>query len=314
MPRPFVGAVLLSVCLASAGRAQTDTEQTHSGLADVLVLDHDFTGEHEFLRVFLQGGQVYRAELSSPDVTLELLGVARSTQLPRIYPFLTTDTPSGTSIVEIYPDADAEYEIRSIGRTGSGVATRMRLYRSSSASRRRQEVRNTPSWEVGVELVGGWHSGFVQSSSADPLAGSPAAGTDVETCFSARNGPEIPRLGWCVLGIGYQSQTGARSIVWFYTEPRLRILGRVRPGQSNWEMGALLRFGLGSISESSETPTVLAPGVYVARHIRNRQGAGWSLQASYSRARFKGFSRPWGAEENLTPQSNRFSLGVGWYK
>jgi hypothetical protein len=320
MARAAITLACLSVCLPLLLRAQStgnaSTGDTTSGdSTDVLVLDHDFTSPNEFARVFLQDGQVYRAELSSPEMSLQIRGLVRTTQLPRIYAFLPSDTPSGTSIVEVYPQVDAEYEIRSVARGGSAVSTRMRLYRDVKASRRRYIVRNTPGWEIGVELAGGWHSGFLQSSAPPVLGSNAEPGMDVEACFSARSAPGLPRLGMCVVGLGYQSQNDAKSILWLYTEPRLRLLGRVRPGRSNWELGVLLRFGVGMISASSDTPTILGPGLYVARHIRtNPQGAGWSLQASYSHASFRGFSRPLGTGAARIPTSDRLTFGVGWYQ
>jgi hypothetical protein len=319
MYRSALSVTWLAVCLTSSLRAQASEDRSPSDSANVLVLDHDFSAAGEFVRVFLQDGQVYRAELSSPDMTLQIRGlvegVVRPTQLPRIYPFLRSDTPSGTSIVEIYPEVDAEYEIRSIALGGSGVATRLRLYRDIHASGRRHKVRNTPGWEIGVELAGGWHSGYLQSSAPAPLGSDPAGGTDIESCFSARNAPGAPRLGMCVVGLSYQSQRGAKNILWIYTEPRLRILGRSRPGRSNWELGGLFRFGVGVISAASVTPITLAPGVYLARHIRrNLQGAGWSFQLAYARPLYLGFSKPLGVAGTAHPTSNRLSFGVGWYQ
>jgi hypothetical protein len=315
MVRAAVTLAYLSVCLPLILAAQSTVDTASADSTDVLVLDHDFTGPNEFARVFLQDGQVYRAELSSPDVTLQMRGLVRTTQLPRIYPFLRSDTPSGTSIVEVYPQVDAEYEIRSVGTSGSAISTRMRLYRDVKGSRRRYLVRNTPGWEIGLELAGGWHSGFLQSSAPPPLGNNAESGLDVEACFTARSAPGLRRLGMCVVGLGYQSQPGARDILWFYTEPRLRLIGRARAGRSNWELGALLRFGVGIISASSDTPTILGPGLYVARHIRtNPEGAGWSLQASYSHASFRGFSRPVGIGDARIPTSDRLTFGIGWYQ
>jgi hypothetical protein len=166
-----------------------------------------------------------------------------------------------------------------------------------------------------VELAGGWHSGYLQSSAPAPLGSDPQAGTDVEGCFAARNAPGIPRLGLCALGLSHQSQQGAKSILWVFTEPRLRILGRSRPGRSNWELGALLRFGVGIISASPVTPTTLAPGFYVARHIRkNARGAGWSFQLSYARPSYRGFSKPFGVSGTVHPTNHRLSFGAGWYQ
>jgi hypothetical protein len=304
-----VGALV--PCLLSVGQAQTSPQVSDS--TDVLVLDHVFTAHHEVVRVFLQDGQVYRAELNSPDLSLEIRGVMRNEQLPRIYPFLKADTPSGASIVEVYPERDAEYEIRSVGLGRSWVASHLRLYRDVSASRRRYHVRATRGWGIGVEMAGGWHSGFAQSSSSPSLGNEPAGGTDIEACLTARNGR---RFAMCVTGLGYQSQHGAKTILWLYTEPRFAVVGGVRPGRSSWDVGALLRFGVGLISASPATPTVLGPGLYVARHLQTSPtGAGWSIQASYFRAYFLGFTRSSDAVgESVTPKSNRVTFGAAWYR
>jgi hypothetical protein len=313
MVRAGFTAALLSLSFIPSLRAQTAADSAAAESTDVLVLDYDYTSPSQFARVFLQSGQVYRAELSSSDLTLQIRSLIRNAQLPRIYPFLPTDTPSGLSIVEVYPQVDGEYEIRAVGSAGSAAVTRMRLYRDLKASRRRQLVRNQPGWEIGVALAGGWHTGFLQSSAPAALGGSPEAGMDVESCFTARpNGRS--RLDLCVVGLGYQSQQINKDILWLYTEPRLRLLGRVRPGRSHWELGGLLRFGVGMISASSATPTILGPGVYAARHIRKRSsGAGWSLQASYIHASYRGFARPTGVEARI-PTSDRLTFGVGWYR
>jgi hypothetical protein len=120
----------------------------------------------------------------------------------------------------------------------------------------------------------------------------------------------------CVMGLDYQSQRESPTILWVYTEPRLGILGGVRPGQSSWDVGALLRFGVGLISGSPATPTILGPGLYVARHLHtSSSGAGWSIQASYSHAFFRGFARPVGTVgETATPKSHRVSFGAAWYR
>jgi hypothetical protein len=283
-------------------------------------LDHDFiAGVTEFVRVFLQAKQVYRAELSTPDVTLEIRSPLARVELPRIYAVTPGEGASSTSEVELYPAVDAEYEIRPVASRGGGVATRLRLYRDVRASRRRMAIIDKPGWEIGVELATGLHSGFRQTSAAFSETPVPPGGSDVEACFSARRAPGIPGLSMCVLGLGYQSQHDARSILWIYTEPRLRILGRALPGQSNWEAGALFRFGAGSISRSPDVPTMLAPGLYLARHVRtDPSGSGWSFQLSYAHAWFKNFSKP----RNLplpppppvTPHSDRVFFGVGWYQ
>jgi hypothetical protein len=303
----------MAVCLSYPLRAQAVADRSPDN-TDVLLIDHDFTARDEFVRVFLQDGQVYRAEIGSPDVTLEIRARIRATQLPRTYVFLPASTPSGTSIVEVYPQADLEYEIRSVSLTGSPVPTRLRLYRDVSASERRQHVRNTRTWETGIELAGGWHSGFALSSAPIGPGSDPNGGTDFEACFTARGAPGRGRLGICALGVGYQSQHGAQSIVWVYTEPRIRLLGPARTGQSSWELGALFRLGLGLISASPVTPAILAPGFYIARQIRSSSsGGGWSMQASYARPFYK-FNKPAGGGDAPTRNGHRLTFGIGWYR
>ncbi|HET6837241.1 MAG TPA: hypothetical protein VFH24_04300, partial [Gemmatimonadales bacterium] len=281
--------------------------------AQVLVLDHDFTGPHEIVRVFLQDGQVYRAELSSPNVALEIRGVVRTIQAPHVYPFLPSQTPSGSTFLEIYPEKDAEYEILSRGIGGTRLPTRLRLYRDVGASARRQHVRANRSWEIGIELGGGWHSGFVQSGALPVIGSDPEGGTDVEGCFTARGAKPSSRFSVCVLGVGHQSQHGARSILWVYTEPRVRLLRLAGTGRSGWELGPLFRFGAGMISASQETPVLVAPGFYLARSIGGSRGGGWTLQGAYTRAFYRNFTRPAGAER-ASPNGHRVSFSVGWYR
>jgi hypothetical protein len=168
-----------------------------------------------------------------------------------------------------------------------------------------------PGWLLGVEIAGGWHSGFAQTSNPAAVGSGPHAGTDVEACFSARG--EAGRLGLCAFGVGYQSQTSARSIVWFFTEPRVAVVGNL-PKRSTWEAGVLFRAGLGSIDRAGFTPVIIAPGAYVTRQIRaGERGAGLSLRASYSHAWYKGFRGPVGAAVQQ-PDGDRVTLGLAWYQ
>jgi hypothetical protein len=323
MPRPLALALALVATLTGTLPAQ-ETAAVRDSADDALVLDQDFTGSPEFVRQFLLGKQVYQAELSSPDVTLEIRTPVSRLPPPRIYPIFDPGA-SGMSVVEIAPEVDGEYELRPIGMNREGVATRLRLYRDADASRRRTAVLGRPGWEVGIEVASGWNSGFAQSQDAAVVAAGGEPGSDVELCFSARRAPGVPRLSICAFGIGYQSQHGAPNVLWFFSEPRFRLLGRAAPGRSNWEMGTLFRAGLGMVSRVSRDPVILAPGLYVARHIRTApDGRGWSLQASYARAWFKGFAKPRDGFDPqtgevipahiATPASNRWLIGVGWYQ
>lgn len=331
MPRLLAALVLLvgvvrvplAQTAAAASGASPDSAAPAES-ADALVLDHDFTGTPEFVRLFLQGRQVYRAELSTPDVTLEIRSPRARVQLPRVYP-ITAPSGSGESVYEIYTEADGEYELRPIALAREAVATRLRLYRDAAESRRRMSLRSRPGWEIGIELAGGWNSGFAQSQDPVRVAEGGEPGSDVELCFAARRAPGVSRLGMCALGIGYQSQHGARNITWFFTEPRFRVVGRAAPGRSNWEGGVLFRAGFGAVSRTNVNPVLLAPGLYAARHIRTApDGRGWSFHASWSRAWYRGFAKPFGVYdpetgnftpgETKSPSGSRVLLGVGWYQ
>jgi hypothetical protein len=313
MLRPALAVALLLVCLGAHLHAQARSESADS--ADLLVLDHDFTTPGEIVRIFLTDGQVYRAELSSEDVTLHLRSRYSGMRIPRIYPISDSRSPSGSSVVEIYPDQDGEYEIRPVSIQGSRISTRLRIYRDIAESRRRMATVSKPGWDLGVEVGGGWHSGFAQTSVVPAIGSEPNGGTDVEACLSARSAPKLPRFGMCVLGVSHQSQSGAPNMLWVYTEPRLGVLRPDRNGYSSWEVGALFRFGV-DIMSASPTPRIFAPGVFLSRHIRkNREGTSWSLQVSYSRAFFKGFKKPpFSTGDAFTPKSHRISFGAGWYK
>ena len=78
-------------------------------------------------------------------------------------------TPHTDPIVEVYPKVDGEYELRPIGTSPGGISTRLRLYRDIKESRRRQRVIDQPGWEIGLEVAGGYHSGFARTQ--DPVPG-----------------------------------------------------------------------------------------------------------------------------------------------
>lgn len=307
--RPLLAAAALAIGGTVRLPAQDAPADTS---ADVLVLDYDFaSGGGEYARVPLEAGQVYRGELNSSDVSLVIRAVGGRIRAPRVYPVLGPDSPSGASVVELYPDHDAVYEIRPVADGGGGVATRLRLFRDVRASQRRLAVLSKPAWGIGFELAGSWLGGF--SSEADALPASTGhSGSMVETCFSARP----PRGGsLCVFGIGYQSQIGSRDVLWFFTEPRARLFGIATPGQSGWEAGALLRAGFGSIERVTKNPFVVAPGVYVARQIRSGgHGGGWTVQGSYSHGFYSGFGAPGSTSTGPQPHSDGVTLRLAWYQ
>lgn len=308
--RPLLAAATLAISGTVRLPAQAAPADTS---ADVLVLDYDFTsgGGGEYARVFLEARQVYRAELNSSDASLVIRAVGGRIRAPRVYPVLGPDSPSEASVVELYPDHDAVYEIRPVADGSGGIATRLRVYRDVRASHRRMAVLSKPAWGIGFEVAGGWFGGFSDESGVLPATPN-HTGSMVETCFSARP----PRGGsLCVFGLGYQSQAGSSDVLWFFTEPRARLIGVAAPGQSGWEAGALLRAGFGSIERVSRNPFVVAPGVYVARQIRSGDhGGGWTFQGSYSHGFYSGFGAPGSLSSGAQPHSDGFTIRLGWYQ
>ena len=108
MSRSFLAAAWLLAWAATPGFGQAATA---ADTADILILDHDFGALGEQVRLFLQDKQVYRAEVSSEDVTLLIRARARGMPQARVYPISNELSPSGGSTFEIYPNRDGEYEI-----------------------------------------------------------------------------------------------------------------------------------------------------------------------------------------------------------
>jgi hypothetical protein len=281
--RVLVTLTVISMSVAAVAAAQQDSGARAAAprdSADVLVLEHDFTGPGEFARVFLLKGQVYRAVLSTGEASLEIYPVKGGP--PVFFAREESDAPgaSGQTVLSVYPRADAEYQIRLI--EGGPVVT-LRLYRDIRASRRRQKVLSEPGWEIGGEIAAGGHSGYELNTTGGGLTDSDQAGVHVEGCFSARQGPGALRVvSGCALGLAWDSRPESKGALWFFIEPRVRFFGGRPRGVSNTEAGALLRGGFGMVEKVSRNPTLVAPGLYASRHIRvNQSGKGWSFTLAW---------------------------------
>ena len=296
-------ALAAALCLvAGRGVAQDTTEVKDSG--DVLILDHTFNSGSEFLRVFLQGLEVYRVEINAPAIGLELK------PLKGAPPVITSQEPEGTasgrSIIMLYPKEDAEYELHLIG-TETGA--RLLMFRDLSESKRRAKILATPSWEIGVEFAAGYHTGYLLGVGTPTHSDNDEGSWHAEGCFSARSGPGWARyLSGCAFGLGWDNRPGADGVLWFFMEPRLRF-GPGRPrGVSNTEIGFLFRAGVGQMpSGGAVDPVMLAPGGYITHNVRkNMKGKGWSITLSYAHALLK----------NTEPNNNieRINLVLGWYQ
>jgi hypothetical protein len=300
-----------TIAATTVAAAQQDTAARVSqprDSTDVLVLEHAFTGPGEYARVFLLKGQVYRAVLSTGDASLEIYPIKGGP--PVFFAREESDAPgaSGETVLSVYPRADAEYQFRLL--SGGPVVT-LRLYRDIRASRRRQKVLSEPGWEIGGEIAGGRHSGFELNTAGEGLTDSDRAGAHLEGCFSARQGPGILRLvSGCAAGLAWDSRPRSNGTLWFFLEPRVRIIGGRPRGQSNTEVGALLRGGFGMVSKVNRNPTLVAPGVYLSRNIRvNPSGKGWSFTLAWHH--YLVGNR---GEGTHRVESEMMTLGLGYYQ
>jgi hypothetical protein len=275
-----------------------------TGKVDVLLVNVDLpVGSLEPVWVFMQEGQVYRVEVTRDDVTLGFRTPARSIAVPFFSAQEGGSRPSGMSAFEIYPRADAMYEMRIVGGP-YGAPTIVRVYRDLSASSKRQKIIATAGLEIGMEAAFGMHGAYpITGPSFSAPAPVGEAGANVALCFSVRGeAASRTRFSGCALGIGYEWRPDSESdLAWVFSEPRFRIVGK--PGRSGFEAGVLTRVGMGIVSSVNVNPVLVAPGIYVSRQIR-QDGArgGWNLTVSYARAWITGAE---GA------QSNRVTFGIG---
>jgi hypothetical protein len=221
MSRTFCTAVWLLAWFATPGFGQTAaTPDT----ADVLMVDHDFGALGEQVRLFLQAKQVYRAELSSEDVTLVIKAKTRGVPEARVYRISNELSPSGGSVFEIYPDRDGEYEISAIGLQGSrsppGCAC-IGMFASPAAGWQ-------PRTSLDGSLASKWRAAGIvpsaQSSAAVPLDGDRADA-----------------------GSGHRSVSGSGwSLQVSYIRAFYRGFGSLSDGSSEWRpQSNKLSFGVG---------------------------------------------------------------------
>jgi hypothetical protein len=307
MSRYALTITWLLACLVTPLQAQTESVATAVGGGDPLIFTLDvLVGSREPAQVFLQKGQVYRAELNRNDVDLEFRVPTQSIEAPFFSQLEGASRPSGGTAFEIYPRADAMYEVRVIGGP-LGASTTLRFYRDVAASEARGKLIASPGWEIGMEVAFGGHSAYPITT---PSFAGPAVrgqgGADIDLCFSVRGTRNSAKpVSGCVFGVGYQSRPHAESnVLWIFAEPRFRIAGG-KTDRTGFELGILTRMGIGMVNTINVNPLSLAPGIYLSRQVRRADASGgWSLTASYAHAWITGTE---GA------QNDRFTLGVGWY-
>jgi hypothetical protein len=272
-----VTAVLL--CALTGIAQEPDSDR------DVLVLNHTFqSGSREFVRVFLMGGEVYRAEIDLGQVSFSIRPRDPGGQPPTVVPIREADEGGAEAVFEIYPFRDAEYEVQVLD-VPSGETGKLRIYRDVRASRRRQlaaKGAGGSGWKLGLELSAGFHSSY-RLSFFEEFLEVERSGGDYEGCLSLRS---EGRAWGCLIGGTQHSNGEGAAIVWFFIEPRFRLIGGL-PGDP-LELGALIRLGFGSADEgmvgaSYDHPGLAAPGVYF-RYWLGSPGRGLSLSVAGRKA------------------------------
>jgi hypothetical protein len=243
--------------------------------ADVLVLTHSFVaGSREFVRVFLQKGQVYRAEINLGQVGFTIRPRHPGGDTPTLARVRGGLGASRESVWEIYPFKDDEYEVQ-VSDFPEGEAATLNIYRDIVASQRRQGIATKPGthWFLGIEAGIASHGSYrISVFEVDP----DRSGTDFEGCLTLR--PSGGSFWGCLIGATNHSGTNAEDVLWLYVEPRFAV---VRGGTLRRpELGILLRGGFGSSQEAGANPAELGFGAYLRVWPSPIAGKGISIGAS----------------------------------
>lgn len=273
-----VAALVFSV-LPVAAQEPADT-------ADALVLSHTFSsGSREFVRIFLDAGQVYRAEINVGAVTFTIRPRRSGDESPTVALVRGGTAASGESVYEIYPFKEGEYEIQVLDFPANETG-HLRIFRDIRASQRRRGIAlgNGGGWTAGLELGAGYHGDY-QVSFFEQAAGYDRAGGGFEGCLSLRS---LSSRGWaCLIGVARHTADNAPSVTWFFVEPRFRLGGG--RGVKKFEFGLLVRGGVGFVNESSppdsfpfgpdprSKPAFVAPGAYARMWFGRTPGRGASV-------------------------------------
>jgi hypothetical protein len=254
---------------------------------DVLVLSHSFqAGSREFVRVFLMQGEVYRAEINLDRVSFSIRPRHPGSEPPTVMPLRGNDGTGEEAVYEIYPFKDDEYELQVLdvpaGQTGS-----LRIFRDVRASRRRQLAARgaggNSGWKLGIELAAGYHGSY-QLSRYEEFVNVERSGADYEGCLSLR--AQATRVWGCLIGFTQHGGGEAASIVWFFVEPRMRLIGGVIGDPL--ELGVMMRLGFGAadqdlVGAAYDHPGQVTPGLYF-RYWVGSPGKGLSVSTVARRA------------------------------
>jgi hypothetical protein len=273
------------IVMSTPGMAQEPADS-----ADVLVFSHSFTaGSGEFVRVFLQAGQVYRAEINLGEVSFTIRPRRPGGETPTVVLIRGGLAASNEAVYEIYPFKDDEYQIQVLD-VPQGESGSLHIYRDIAASRRRQGIvkKGGGGYAFGLEVAAGFHSDY-RVSQLEQTFNAKRQGSDWEGCLEFH--PVGGRFWGCLFGVSRHTSDSAPTVTWFFVEPRIRLAGGTA-GQ-RLEFGALFRGGFGSTSEDSNnpftepgnsTPAFLAPGAYLRYWFGRTPGKGLSIGVSIYQA------------------------------
>lgn len=278
----------LTVAAALVLAARVGAQEPEADSADVRIFSGSFTaGSREFARMFLQKGQVYRAEVSLGQVSFVIRPRRFGGEVPATAR-IRGGPGSGESVYEIYPFADDEYEVI-VQDFPAGETATLTIYRDIRASRRRQGViagqddgRNR--WSVGLEFGVG-HHGDYHISQLDAVRDEKRGGIDMEGCLMVKGA----RTLWgCAIGVSVHRANDTPRILWFFSEPRFRVRnwgGRLHP-----EFGVLVRGALGTAedqegdiffgAEGQDNPAFFGAGGYLRLWLGSEVGKGPSIGVS----------------------------------
>lgn len=288
--------------------ALTGFAQEPDSNRDILVFNYTFqSGSREFVRIFLMGGEVYRAEIDLGDISFSIRARDPGGQPPTVVPVRESEDGGAESVFEIYPFRDAEYEFQVLD-VPSGETGKLTIYRDIRASeRRRLALHGGPGsrWTMGLEVAAGRHATY-QLSRFEEIMGAERSGTDYEGCLSLRS---QGRLWGCLLGVTRHKSDSAASVLWFFVEPRFRLLGGIRGDPL--EAGTMFRLGFGNAEEgqagaAADHPAQIAPGLYLRYWIGREPGRGMSIDLAGRYAFLLGTDL-----EGAT--YSHFGIGVGYH-
>ena len=239
--------------------------------------------------------------------------VAPAVGLPQLKPlhgdraaFLSpVAAPPGAARYEVYPYGSGLHVVRVTG-VPSGQHVTLRLWTDAAGSAAAETaLRQTPArdWGIGVSAAVGAYGGYFVS---DTESGVPAGGLDVEVALAAAGSGPLSADA----GVWYQSRGNlGYSVLWFYFEPRFRLLTVKLLPRRSAGVGVLGRAAKGSASALDIDPTFYGAGLFFTQPLPGAEpGHGWSLSLSFLHGWIGNIPR------QGQRQTNRLSLGLRWLR